>query len=108
MLKKLATIGLCALFLLTAAQFGFGQTVTATLTGTVTDSSGSAVPAAAVTLTNELSGDVRRTTSGATGYFALPAVPAGTYKLTVENPGFRGSETRGILKLEFYFRPCSL
>jgi hypothetical protein len=84
-------------FALLTAPRGFGQTVTATLTGTVTDSSSSTIPNASVTLTNELSGDVRRTATSGTGYYALPAIPAGTYKLTVENPGFKNSETRGIV-----------
>ena len=86
-----------ALTWLVAAPNGFGQTVTATLTGTVTDSSGSAIPGAGVILTNELSGDIRRTATGGTGYYALPAVPAGSYKLTVESSGFKNSEIKGIV-----------
>ena len=71
--KAFTTAGLVAALLLVVAQSGSGQTVTATLTGTVTDSSGSAVPAASVTLINQLSGDVRKTTSNAAGYYSLPA-----------------------------------
>jgi len=69
---------LVAIAVLGATPSGLGQTVTATLTGTVTDASGSAVPGAAVTLTNELSGDVRKTATSAVGYYSLPAIPAGT------------------------------
>ena len=82
---------------LAAAPFGFGQTVTATLTGTVTDSSGSAVPEAAVILTNQLSGDVRKTTSNGTGYYSLPAIPAATYTLMVEASGFQKTDLKGIV-----------
>src|ERR1700724_1860095 len=52
-----------AIVSLATVPCGFGQTVTATLTGTVTDSSGSAIPGASVVLTNQLSGDIRKTTS---------------------------------------------
>ena len=85
-----------AIALLTAAP-GEAQTVTATLTGTVADSSGSAVPGASITLTNELSGDVRRTTTNSAGYYSLPAVPAATYTLTVESSGFQKSDVKGIV-----------
>src|SRR5579863_1292534 len=101
-LQQMATrfrtmLAFCALALLMAAQLGFGQTVTATLTGTVADASGSIVPDASVTLTNELSGDVRKTTTNAAGYYSLPAIPAATYTLTVEAKGFQKSDLKGIV-----------
>jgi hypothetical protein len=74
-----------------------GQTVTATLSGTVTDSSGSTIPNASITLINELSGDLRKTNTSGAGYYAFPAVPVGSYSLTVENGGFKTSETKGIV-----------
>ena len=57
--RKYAVGVLSALLLLAVAPDGFAQTVTATLTGTVTDTSGSAIPNASVTLINESSGDIR-------------------------------------------------
>ena len=74
-----STAGLIAFGLLLAAQAALGQTVTATLTGSVVDSSGASVPDANVTLTNALSGNVRKTVTNASGYYAVPAIPAGTY-----------------------------
>ena len=58
------------------------------IAGTVTDSSGAAVPAADVRLT--LPGGnkpVLSTQTTTEGLFHLPGVPAGTYDLTVEAPG---------------------
>ncbi len=80
--------------LLLAAEGAFGQTVTATLTGTVVDASGASVPDANVTLTNALSGNVRKTVTNASGYYAVPAIPAGSYTLTVEAKGFQKSEVK--------------
>ena len=88
---------LVAIAVLGATPSGLGQTVTATLTGTVTDASGSAVPGAAVTLTNELSGDVRKTATSAVGYYSLPAIPAGTYSLSLEASGFQRYDVKGIV-----------
>ncbi len=79
---------------LLAGQAAFGQTVTATLTGSVVDASGASVPDASVTLTNASSGNVRKTVTNASGYYAVPAIPAGTYTLTVEAKGFQKSEVK--------------
>ena len=93
-LKAVTLLAALALFVFVPS--GFSQAVTATLTGTVTDSSGSAVPDAAVTLTNSLSGDVRKTTTNGTGLYSLPSVPASTYELNVEAPGFQKASVKGI------------
>ncbi|MGA7238025.1 MAG: carboxypeptidase-like regulatory domain-containing protein, partial [Bryobacteraceae bacterium] len=79
---------------LLAGPAAFGQTVTATLTGSVVDASGASVPDASVTLTNASSGNVRKTVTNASGYYAVPAIPAGTYTLTVEAKGFQKSEVK--------------
>ncbi len=69
-------------------QFGFGQSISGTLTGLISDPSGASVPDAKVTLKNEGSGDVRRTVSNSEGFFTFAAVPAGSYELSVEAAGF--------------------
>jgi hypothetical protein len=96
----LATVASLAVLLATTTIFGslaFGQAVTATLTGTITDSSSAAVPSAAITLTNELSGDVRKSVSNSAGYYTFAAVPAGSYMLTIEAKGFAKEEQKGIV-----------
>ena len=78
-----------AVVVLTAClQFGFGQSISGTLTGLISDPSGASVPNAKVTLKNEGSGDVRRTVSNSEGFFTFAAVPAGSYELSVEAAGF--------------------
>ena len=73
-----------------------GQSIFGTITGTVADASGAVIPKANVTMTNEGSGDVRKTVTNSDGYFTISSVPAGTYKVLIDAPGFQRWETTGI------------
>lgn len=73
-----------------------GQTVSATLTGTVADATGAVVPNAKITLKNAASGDIRRTTSNSEGYFTFASVPPGTYNVLIEAQGFTAYETKDV------------
>ena len=66
----------------------FGQTVTSSLSGTVADVSGAAVPGAKVVLTNEGTNVAQTATTNSTGYFSFTAIQPGTYVLTVSAKGF--------------------
>lgn len=66
----------------------FGQESNATLQGTVTDSSGAAVPGASITLTNERTNISQMAASSERGYYFFTFIPPGSYKLTVELKGF--------------------
>src|SRR5271157_1877593 len=69
---------------------------TASLLGTVTDPSGSAVPNATVVITNTDTGIVRSTTTNTTGSFAARDLSFGHYKVRVEATGFKAYEQTGI------------
>jgi len=62
---------------------------TGSMSGTVTDPSGQVIPGAAITLTFELNGEVRSTTTDATGNFSFPALVEGPYTVKVQAQGFR-------------------
>ena len=62
------------------------------ITGTVTDSSGAAIPGATVTVTNTATSGTRNTTTNAEGLYTFPALPPGTYELKVELQGFKTAE----------------
>ena len=62
------------------------------ITGTVTDSSGAAVPGASVTVTNTATSGTRNTTTNAEGLYTFPALPPGSYELKVELQGFKTAE----------------
>ncbi len=86
-----------AAMLMFVSLAGNAQTTNATLTGTVFDSSGAIVPKANVILTNESSGDLRRTVSNSDGYFTFAAVPPGSYTIRVEMAGFAAWETTSVV-----------
>src|SRR5580700_6006393 len=71
--------GLSLAALLAAGSLVYGQNITATMTGTVTDASGSVVPGANITLSNELSRDERKTVTNSAGYYTFAAVPAASF-----------------------------
>ena len=60
----------------------------ATLSGTVTDSSGAVIPGAAVTATNETTGVATTLVTNESGSYEFTRVPPGIYTLTAEVPGF--------------------
>lgn len=68
-----------------------GQTVTAAISGTVTDAQESVVPGAHVTVTDTERGTTFTTESNAQGFYNLPAIPIGSYTLKAEAKGFQTS-----------------
>jgi hypothetical protein len=84
------------LVVLLAATTAQGQSIFATLTGTVADTTGAVVPGAKITLTNTSSGDVRKTVANQDGYFTFASIPTATYDLLVEAPGFQTFKETGI------------
>jgi hypothetical protein len=58
------------------------------LSGSVVDPSGAAVPGAEITITNVDNNVKRDTISDATGKYSFPGVPPGTYRLTAKKAGF--------------------
>jgi hypothetical protein len=83
------------LFLLLAAP-AFGQYTTASLSGTVQDNSGAAVPGASVTVEQTGTGYKQAVKTGAGGEYRFPSLPVGDYQLTVEMPGFTTYVQKGI------------
>ena len=80
---------------LVLALSAFGQTSTSQISGTVRDASGSAVPRAAVTLTNENTGVANRQETTDAGVFSFPAITVGTYAVRVEATGFKAAVRTG-------------
>ena len=74
------------------AQQGGGES----LSGTVTDPVGSAVPGAVVEARNESSSVETKTTTNTEGKFSIPNLAAGTYTVEVSAPGFALAIHRGL------------
>ena len=87
---------LCAAFLLLPVS-GWGQQVTAAITGRVIDASGAAVTDAKVTATDTERGSVWPTVTNGEGAYNLPRLVVGTYNLRVEHAGFQVATESNIL-----------
>lgn len=74
-----------------------GQSATATLTGTVEDPNGAAVPGATVTVENPATGLQRQTTTSSAGYFTFPPLPPSTYTVRAEGQGFAPLEITNVV-----------
>ncbi|HMH16084.1 MAG TPA: TonB-dependent receptor [Edaphobacter sp.] len=85
--------------LLLACSVAFGQTITGSLTGTVSDPSGAAVIGATVTAMSVDTGVQTPTTTNAAGVYTLRFLQPGHYKLSITSSGF-SSTTAGPFTLE--------
>ena len=72
------------------------QQVTATLSGTVRDTTGAMVPQAALAATNVGTGVAVKTTSDPAGNYIFPSLPPATYTLSAEKGGFNTTVISGI------------
>src|SRR5258708_21345209 len=85
----------CASSLVFSAAL-FGQSERGTISGTVTDASGAAVPQAKVNAINTATNIAVATVSNETGDYVLPNLPAGKYTIRVEKEGFTSAAVNGI------------
>ncbi|MGH9353660.1 MAG: carboxypeptidase-like regulatory domain-containing protein, partial [Terriglobia bacterium] len=69
----------------------------AQIQGVIADSSGAVVPGAKITATQTETGRARTTISGSDGYYALPNLPVGPYRLEVRSPSFSTYVQSGII-----------
>jgi len=90
---------ICRLWSLAAfygwSTLAFGQATTS-LRGTVTDSTGAAVPRAVVSLSNAATGFSRSTDASSEGVYQFVQLAPGSYQLTVDAPGFKKAELNNI------------
>lgn len=94
------TVGLFVLLALIFAALPAktaAQTVTGQIAGTVTDASGGAIAGAKVTLTYQLTGQVREVTTGASGDFFFPELVPGNYQVSVTQEGFETYTQKDIV-----------
>jgi hypothetical protein len=94
--RALLQFGLFVCFLAVLSGSAWGQSK-ASLRGTVSDQSGGVIAGAKVTLTNTGTGIARATTTGNDGTYLFDLVQVGTYKLTVDKPGFSAFLQGGIV-----------
>src|SRR5713101_5002451 len=86
----------CVLALMASAILE-AQTFTASLQGTVTDSTGAIVPNARITLVNEATNVNRVKNTDSRGAYLFTLLPPGSYRMTVQMPGFQASVRSGMV-----------
>lgn len=69
---------------------------TGSISGNVTDKSGSEIPSAAVTVTSQETGQLRSVKSDEAGHYLVPLLTAGVYTVHVEATNFNSAETRDL------------
>lgn len=90
--RKLILLGLV---LLPALPLSAQQTA-ATLTGTITDSTGAVVPEAIVRATDLSTNTSRETRTDEAGSFLIPSLPAGEYSVTAAQKGFQSARVERV------------
>lgn len=94
--RRASLAGLLSIFL-AAVHSSPAQVTTATILGTVTDQTGASVPAAKITVSNDLTGFTRTVESASDGAFLIPLLPIGeSYRLAIDAAGFKSFSRTGI------------
>jgi hypothetical protein len=83
-------------FLFSPARSAFSQGITGSITGTVTDPSGSVIAGATVTVRHEETEELRKVTTSDAGTFTVTQLPPGHYDVKVNKAGFQAYEQKGI------------
>src|SRR5262249_53783399 len=93
-MKRLLSIAIlvCAAPLALHAQ----EALTGTITGTVLDPSGAAVPGAQVTARNRNTGLERSSASGDQGLYTIPLLPVGEYVVIARAQGFAETKIESV------------
>src|SRR5262245_21998659 len=81
-----------ALLTLLLESLVLGQSDRGTITGTVTDSSGAAVPGANVTVINTATNANSTAVTTSDGVYSIVALPPGAYRVRIEKSGFKRAE----------------
>src|ERR1700692_540260 len=89
--RRIATTSVALFILIVGIFFSIpakAQVTGATLSGTITDPSGSVIAGAEVSIKNTGTGIVRTVTTDSAGLFSVPNLDPGTYEVAISSPGF--------------------
>ena len=94
-MSRLYSFSVC--FFALAASSALAQLGTATISGSVTDSTGASIVGAGIRVVSAETGFRRETKANDLGQYNLPGLTPGRYELTVEMSGFKKSEHKGLV-----------
>lgn len=93
--RSVSAVGTIAVLFLLAFTRLEAQSTT-TITGSVTDVSGKAIPGAAVTIKNESTGSISEAVADADGKYAVTNLAEGTYSVEASAPSFAASRRMDV------------
>src|SRR5215211_5261506 len=97
-LFRLGLVTVLALAMCASSSLAFAQGgTTSTLNGTVVDTSGAVLPGADISAKHSTSGVVTTAVANSEGAFSLPALPIGTYVVTVTMQGFKTAVVNDVV-----------
>jgi len=82
-------LGVAVVGLILSVPVAFGQIGTSTITGRVTDSTGSVMPKVSISVVQIETNFTFNATTNDDGLYRVPSLQVGTYRLTFEAPGFK-------------------
>src|SRR5262245_48971443 len=96
MTSKLGLFASLSILLTLGAAPAFGQAVTGSIVGNVTDSGGAAIAGAKVTITETSTGISHTATTNDDGVYVIPYLPPGAFKVEIEKQGFKKYSRDGV------------
>ncbi len=94
MIKKLKSFPLVLMFVFCLTALAFGQSETATISGTVVDPNNAVVPGATVTASSTTTGFSRTTTTNEDGQYTITNLQPSTYEITITSGNFQPFKIR--------------
>jgi len=94
--NKLRSLFLIFTLCLSLSGIAFGQTVTGTMQGTVTDTNGAVVPGVTIVARNTETGQERTVTTNGEGAYLASFLPLGRYDVTASRNGFGAVKRENI------------
>jgi len=76
---------------------GPARAQTAQITGRITDATGAVVPGVNISVTNLATGMERQVAANQDGYYTVPLLPPGEYRITVQHRGFKPITRSGVI-----------
>ncbi|PWT95000.1 MAG: hypothetical protein C5B55_01860, partial [Blastocatellia bacterium] len=96
-IRQRLDIAFVVLVLLCTVGITNAQTITGSISGVVTDSTGGVIPGAAVSITGAKTGQTRTATTDSEGHFNFAALQPGVFVLKIERQGFQTYEQREVI-----------
>src|SRR3954462_12557344 len=87
-LAEVILIGTLLLYFAFTVLHARAQVVGGTISGTVTDATGAALPNTVILVHNDETGNERHLTTGPDGRYSAPSIPVGSYTITAQLSGF--------------------